>query len=280
MNTNCFAGNNGVLDPDVLALVTYDSKNNTDSPTDSADWADALDEYCVDLNNTLLTPSVTMQAPPADVLYDIQFSFEIGDDALDRARINGTSWVPDLEDPTLNQAVTGLHALNSSFSTSGVSSAFSANQLVITVPDIQVVDLLVLNFDDGSHPFHLHGHTFWVMATSQDQYFPWTTDLYSQLNSTSSNSYTANPMRRDTVMIEQYSWALIRFRSDVPGLWAFHCHIVSSNFLLQAFVVSTDLHSEPLLTSLSQPLGMASRSWFAHAICGTYRFNVYLDSAW
>jgi FtsP/CotA-like multicopper oxidase with cupredoxin domain len=89
-----------------------------------------------------------------------------------------------------------------------------------------------LNFDDGSHPFHLHGHTFWVMGTSQDQYFPWTTDLYSQLNSTSPNNYTANPMRRDTVMIEQYSWALIRFRSDVPGLWAFHCHIVRYLFFI------------------------------------------------
>lgn len=245
MNTNCFVGDNDVLDPDVRALVTYASKNTTDSPTDSADWADALDEYCMDLNNTLLAPNVSMQAPPADVLYEIQFSFHIGDYALDRAIINGTTWVPDVENPTINQAVAGLRASNSSFSQSGLSSAFSANQFVITVPDIAVVDLLVLNFDDGSHPFHLHGHVFWVMATSQDQYFPWGSNLYSQLNSTSTNNYTTNPMRRDTLMIEQYGWALIRFRSDVPGMWAFHCHIawhLEAGLLMQ-FAARTDIMS-------------------------------------
>ena len=163
MNEQCFVASSPDLDPLVLALVTYSSRNNTNTPTDSADWLDALDLICVDLNNTLLIPNVTEQAPPADVLYQVEFSFEIGDYALDRARINGTSWVANLESPTLNQAVTGLHTSNesNSFNQAGVSQAFSANQLVITIPNIQVVDILVLNFDDGSHPFHLHGHTFW-----------------------------------------------------------------------------------------------------------------------
>jgi hypothetical protein len=89
------------------------------------------------------------QAPPADVLYEIGFSFIIGDYAVDRAHINGTSWTPDATNPTLNQAVNGLQASNISFSTSGLNSAFSANQFVISVPDVQVVDLVVLNFDDG-----------------------------------------------------------------------------------------------------------------------------------
>lgn len=223
MNTFCF-GSNDVLDPEVLAVVTY--TNTTTTPTDSVDWSDALDDVCQDLNNTLLSPATTEQAPPADVLYEISFSFEIGDYALDVARINGTSWTPNIEDPTLNQAITGLRASNNSFTTTGVSTAFSANQLVITLPTVQVVDFLVLNFDDGAHPFHLHGHLFWVMATSQDQYFPWNTDLYSQINSTSPNIYTTNPMRRDVLTINAYGWALIRFRSDNPGLWAFHCHIL------------------------------------------------------
>jgi FtsP/CotA-like multicopper oxidase with cupredoxin domain len=208
----------------VLAVVTY--TNTTTTPTDSVDWTDALDELCQDLNNTLLSPTVTEQAPPADVLYEIAFAFSIGDYALDVGRINGTSWTPNIENPTLNQAITGLHASNSSFTTAGVSSGFSANQLVITLPTVQVVDFLILNFDDGSHPFHLHGHVFWVMATSQDQYFPWDTDLYSQINSTSSNTYTSNPIRRDVLTINAFGWALIRFRNDNPGLWAFHCHIV------------------------------------------------------
>jgi hypothetical protein len=40
----------------------------------------------------------------------------------------------------------------------------------------------------------------------------------SQLN-------TINPPRRDTLTIPGYGWIAIRFITDNPGLWAFHCHI-------------------------------------------------------
>jgi FtsP/CotA-like multicopper oxidase with cupredoxin domain len=224
MNLNCFAGSTDSLDPNVKALITY--TNTTSAPTNSVDWDDALDIVCQDLNNTLLVPSDIQQAPPADVLYQVSFSFGIRDNALDRAYINGTSWSANIENPTLNQAVSGLQASNVNFTKVGVvSSAYSSNQLVISLPTVQVVDILIQNFDDGSHPFHLHGHVFWVMATSVEQYFPWDTDYYNQLNSTTTNDYNKNPMRRDTLVIPEYGWALIRFRNDNPGQWALHCHI-------------------------------------------------------
>lgn len=34
-----------------------------------------------------------------------------------------------------------------------------------------------------------------------------------------------NPMRRDTVVLPGFSFVVLRFVSDNPGLWAFHCHI-------------------------------------------------------
>src|SRR6202000_109344 len=131
--------------------------------------------------------------------------------------INGTSWTMS-DVPTLNQAVAGLQASNSTFTTSGVSSAFSANQYVIDVPDVAVLDLLITNYDEGAHPFHLHGHVFWVLASSPDQYFDWST--YASLNTT-----LPSVLRRDTILIDAYGWALIRFVADNPGLWALHCHI-------------------------------------------------------
>ena len=36
---------------------------------------------------------------------------------------------------------------------------------------------------------------------------------------------TTNPISRDTLTIDACGWALIRFRSDNPGLGALHCHI-------------------------------------------------------
>jgi FtsP/CotA-like multicopper oxidase with cupredoxin domain len=222
MNTNCYAASNDVLNPDVRAILTY--INTTTAPGDSSqDWLDAYDVVCQDLNNTMLSPVVAQQAPPANVLYEIQFSFLIGDYQLSRPFINGTQWIPDYNDPTLNQAIAGLSAGNISTTAAGVVSGdFTANQFMISLPEVQVVDFIVMNFDDGSHPFHLHGHVFQVMATSPDQYFPWDTDLYSLINSTEANEYTKNPMRRDTITLPAYSWALLRFVNDVPGLHAFH----------------------------------------------------------
>ncbi len=226
MITFCFGGDNPILDADVRALITY--TNTTTGPADSVDWQDALDAECVGLNSSLLTPFFETEAPPATVIYTLAANFQIGDYALDRAYINGTSWTIS-EVPTLNQAVAGLQASNSTFTTSGVSSAFSANQYIIDVPDIAVVDILITNYDEGGHPFHLHGHSFWVLATSPDQYFDWST--YHLLNKT-----VPNVLKRDTIMIDAYGWALIRFVADNPGLWALHCHIswhMESGLLMQ-----------------------------------------------
>jgi FtsP/CotA-like multicopper oxidase with cupredoxin domain len=215
MNTYCFSDDNApILNPDVRALLTY--TNTTQVPTESADWASALDIVCEDLVTATLVPSGITPAPAADVAYSISVAFQIGAYALDKAYINSTTWVPETI-PTLNQAVAGLHADNSSFSASGLSTAFDqTSQFVIAVPNYQVVDLLINSLDEGAHPFHLHGHQFWVMASDSTGYFNWST--YKDLN-------TTNPMRRDTLTIDAYGWALIRFKADNPGLWALHCHI-------------------------------------------------------
>jgi FtsP/CotA-like multicopper oxidase with cupredoxin domain len=132
MNTFCFAADNPILDPDVMALLTY--TNSTEGPTASSDWSDGVDDICEDLNATKLIPSVAEEAPPAQTLYALTFSFQIGDYALDRAYVNGTSWTA-ADIPTLNQVVDGLKANNSTFNVAGVSSAYTTpNQYVIDIP--------------------------------------------------------------------------------------------------------------------------------------------------
>ena len=215
MNTYCFSSDNApILNPDVRALLTY--TNTTYEPTESADWASAIDIVCEDLATATLVPSGITPAPAADVAYTIEVAFQIGAYALDKAYINSTTWVPE-EIATLNQAVAGLHTSNASFSAAGLSTAFDqTSQFVIDVPNYQVVDLLINSLDEGAHPFHLHGHQFWIMASDSTGDFDWAT--YKDLN-------TTNPMRRDTLTIDAYGWALIRFKADNPGLWALHCHI-------------------------------------------------------
>jgi FtsP/CotA-like multicopper oxidase with cupredoxin domain len=219
IDTNCFLGSNPLLNAGgVMAIVSY--TNNSTDPSDaiSVAWGGDDNVLCEDLNTTLLVPAVVQQAPKADLFYSLQFSFEILAEALDRAYINGTTWIPSEDLPTLNAIVPALKAGNATYNQTGPAPSYQglSNQLIIDLPAYAVVDILLTNFDDFSHPFHLHGHTFWVMASSPNQYFDYST--YGSLN-------TTNPLRRDTAIVDSYGWILIRFINDNPGLWAFHCHI-------------------------------------------------------
>lgn len=77
-----------------------------------------------------------------------------------------------------------------------------------------VFDLVFNSLDDGPHPFHLHGHTFWVMSVGPGA-FTGPTDGLSPIN----------PMRRDTVIIPSNGHLVMRIRTDNPGVWTLHCHI-------------------------------------------------------
>ncbi|CAL9211138.1 unnamed protein product [Musa hybrid cultivar] len=65
------------------------------------------------------------------------------------------------------------------------------------------------------HPWHLHGHDFWVLGYGDERFEE---KDASQFN-------LKNPPLRNTVVIFPYGWTAIRFVADNPGVWAFHCHI-------------------------------------------------------
>jgi iron transport multicopper oxidase len=79
------------------------------------------------------------------------------------------------------------------------------------VPYQAVVDIYLNNTDTGEHPFHLHGHKFWIIATSD---YPQAEFLYA-----------GDYIQRDTVSIPALGWAKIRYIANKPGAWFFHCHI-------------------------------------------------------
>ncbi|TDL26555.1 laccase [Rickenella mellea] len=81
---------------------------------------------------------------------------------------------------------------------------------VYTLPRNKVVELtLPGGVIGGGHPFHLHGHAFDVVRSA------------------GSSTYNyINPARRDVVNIGGAGDNVtIRFRTDNPGPWFFHCHI-------------------------------------------------------
>lgn len=67
-----------------------------------------------------------------------------------------------------------------------------------------VVNILILNADLVQHSFHMHGHSFWIVATSDNLMAEHNREFF---------------MVRDTVGIPGSGWALLRFVSANPGAW-------------------------------------------------------------
>ncbi|POS82064.1 hypothetical protein EPUL_004979, partial [Erysiphe pulchra] len=84
---------------------------------------------------------------------------------------------------------------------------------------MKTIEIVLNNLDTGKHPFHLHGHSFQTIIRSGDgegKYEP---------EKARDTQFPAIPMRRDTILLHPNGHLVLRFRSDNPGVWLFHCHI-------------------------------------------------------
>ncbi|CRG89470.1 L-ascorbate oxidase [Talaromyces islandicus] len=107
------------------------------------------------------------------------------------------------------------------------------HQLAITTgPEPEWVDLIVNNLDEGAHPFHLHGHNFYVLALHESTYGWGSYNPWDEKSRITAGNKDADPydlsqaVLRDTVQIPRRGYAVLRFRADNPGVWLFHCHVM------------------------------------------------------
>ena len=80
------------------------------------------------------------------------------------------------------------------------------------------------------HPWHLHGHDFWVLGYGEGK--------FSQEDEGKLN--LKNPPLRNTAVIFPYGWTALRFVADNRGVWAFHCHIEPHLHMGMGVVFDTD----------------------------------------
>ncbi|KAI5302262.1 Carboxy-terminal domain (CTD) phosphatase, partial [Ascosphaera pollenicola] len=92
------------------------------------------------------------------------------------------------------------------------------------------VDLVVNNLNEGSHPFHMHGHDFHVISTHQSALKFGSYNPFEPIPP--SADFTGPPydvsvsLARDTVLVPFHGHVVLRFKADNPGLWMFHCHVM------------------------------------------------------
>lgn len=239
MVTHCFAYEEPELKEEARGVIKYWAHGENIEP-ESKDWPEVIELECRDLNTSALNPVKVMRAPDkADDQIYLRSSFQIRDWRLSRGYLNDSSYRANISNPTLNNVVSGYSQKQEHYA-SLLEQPFGVNAdifdpektLVYQTTGIRTIEILIQNLDDGNHPFHLHGHTFFVLASGHG-YPP--SDLYQQLNLT-------NPLRRDVVGVEAFGWTLIRFVADNPGVWAFHCHIGWHNEagLLMQFLTRAD----------------------------------------
>ncbi|TFK25378.1 laccase [Coprinopsis marcescibilis] len=151
------------------------------------------------LDETELHPLINAAAPggsaPADVHLNLALAFNAG---TRKWTVDGKSWTSPPE-PVMAQMMAGIPP----------EQLLPAGS-IRTLPRNAVVEVsLPALVTGGPHPFHLHGHAFSVVRSAGSSIYNYD-----------------NPVRRDVVSIGNAGDNVtIRFITDNPGPWFFHCHI-------------------------------------------------------
>jgi FtsP/CotA-like multicopper oxidase with cupredoxin domain len=225
MVTHCFKNENERLQAETRAVIRYTSQDKRlalGEPT-SKEWPDAIEVICRDLNTSALQPVEAISPPQADETIILRANFEIGDWRLARGFFNDSTWHPNVTYPSLHRFLdSGIHSTSAKKPIAVNEMSFDRKrELVLETNGVRTIDISINNFDDGAHPFHLHGHKFFVLLQGRDGYPPSPSELPKYLEK---HGLLKNPLRRDTLTVEGYAWAVIRVVLNNPGLWAFHCH--------------------------------------------------------
>jgi iron transport multicopper oxidase len=135
---------------------------------------------------------------------DVSFCFD--NNSIPRSCLNGKPYVPQRVPTLYSAATTGDD--NANPAVYGGVNPFIA-------PGGEIIEIILNNHDTGSHPFHLHGHQFQVLAAPASNSGSFSGDT---------SNFPANPAYRDVFLVNAKSHAVIRFKADNPGAWLFHCH--------------------------------------------------------
>lgn len=208
----------GSKNPEVLAAIYYTDADTTVEPT-SSPWT-TLSDSCENDALTLTVPDYVIEPSNDTWIQDIELTLELNATHQFEFRINGQAWHADYNVPLLAHAAEG----NFTFVPEWNVYDFHYNNSII---------LNVTNNIPLTHPFHLHGHNFFILDSG-------VSNGTGEITGAGPNGGPAflqgitwdgtvvnpsNPMRRDSYLIPPYGYAAIQFKLDNPGVWPFHCHV-------------------------------------------------------
>ncbi|KAI0016542.1 multicopper oxidase [Xylariomycetidae sp. FL0641] len=200
-------GTNGMT-LDIKGIVNYKSVDVAEPESEMFEFIDD----CNDEKASNLEPFVSLDPGSAfqQEVFDVGVSTPGG---FFKWTINNSTFVSDWATPTLQKVLSN-------------SSTFNPSENIVYLNETNKWTYLVIESQLGlTHPVHLHGHDFFLLA--QEPMATFSSDAPLNL---------ANPPRRDVAMLPASGYLVIAFPADNPGVWLTHCHIgwhTSQGFALQ-----------------------------------------------
>jgi len=221
--------------PQTLAILNYKNNPNTLLPTSPPPLTPQSDDQNLPkaFSHKILALKGTPQPPHDYNRRLLLLNTENLVDGYDRYSINNISLALPLT-PYLGAI---KYNISGAFDQNPPPDNFSADYDIFTPPlnpnaisgngvytfELNhVVDVVLQNANSlneinvsDTHPWHLHGHDFWVLGYGEGKFEEGDERKFN----------LRNPPLRNTAVIFPYGWTALRFRADNPGVWAFHCHI-------------------------------------------------------
>ncbi|KAL4861268.1 hypothetical protein BDV12DRAFT_191196 [Aspergillus spectabilis] len=182
----------------------------SDTPTIPETSPFLFNDTCQDEPLNTLIPHVPRTVQPPDWQDNTLATAGRNPQQLFRWFLNSTTMLVYWEDPTLLQIANN-------------ETAYAQSSAVIDLPNADEWVYLIVNTTiPVSHPIHLHGHDFFILAQGTN---PWDGKVV-----------TDNPPRRDTAVLPGNGYLVMAWETDNPGAWLMHCHIgwhTTEGFALQ-----------------------------------------------
>ncbi|CAG8524950.1 6917_t:CDS:2 [Ambispora gerdemannii] len=192
---------NGV-NPDIRAIVHYEGASLNKPKTQ--DWTTKKDKAdIVDLEPLTLKPYLNEFSPlPVGTQFILTIDLRPDSNNYTKGFVNNSTFKLDLDHPSLDKAIRNLPI-----------DGPHANLYTFDKPG-EVIQVILQNLHDEHHPFHMHGHNFWILGAGKG--------LFDKNNATLN---LIDPIKRDTEDVPGEGWLVIRFVANNPGVWTFHCHL-------------------------------------------------------
>jgi iron transport multicopper oxidase len=240
MDTDGFDSTPSYVVQNVTAALMYNELKAYPAPAAPLAEVNEFDDF-----NLVPYDEQPLLAGKPDVTFTLDLNFWEQDNQ-NRAGFNNITYLAQVV-PTLSTALTTGKAASN-------ASIYGANTNAMVAHFGQLVEIVVNNFDTGAHVMHIHGHAPQLVARVSGEVDDNKTITSQAIYNGDSSSFPKTPIRRDSWVLAEAGYTVIRFIANNPGVWIIHCHM---EWHVDAGLTATIIEAPRHLQAQTFPLAMA-----------------------